>query len=157
MHVERLLPKSYGTEVDMERIATEAPSSGCSSSASSEAGWREPATHGVYPFAFEAYRARREREERWPARHQRLGTQVDREQWRRWVGGVPLVVEFEVQPTAPPRIQRVIGEILRAIRHGASANEAIRAASRRLRVRPGRVRAWIAAHVTCLRVPVSMT
>jgi hypothetical protein len=114
-------------------------------------------TRGLYPFAFEAYRARREREERWPPRHQRLGAQVDREQWRHWALPGPVVVELIVRSTAPPRIQRTIGEILRAIRHGASANQAIRAASRRLRVKPMRVRIWLAAHTACRQAPASAT
>ena len=140
----------------MEPIVSTAPSSG-GSRLVNEGGWREPLTRGLYPFSFEAYRARRESEERWPPRHQRLGAQVDREQWRQWAIPGPVVVELVVRSTAPPRIQRIIGEVLRAIRHGASAKQAIRAAARRLRVKPVRVRSWIATHVACRQAPVSAT
>jgi hypothetical protein len=110
-------------------------------------GWREPRTQTVYPFEFEAYRRMREREERWPTRHERLGHQVDRHQWREWLSGPPSLVSFEIRPEVPSRIQRTIGDVLRSIGHGRSADRAIRLVSRRLRVKPLRVRSWIAAHV----------
>jgi hypothetical protein len=115
-------------------------------------GWREPRSHTVYPFGFEAYRRAREREERWPARHQRLGHQVDRQQWREWTSRpASTAVALEIAHKVPPRIHRVIGAVLRSIRHGQSADQAIRQVSRRLRVKPFRVRAWIAANVQCRR------
>lgn len=111
--------------------------------------WVEPTTRNAYPLAFEAYRQKREREERWPSRHERLGHQVERHQWQQWTTGPQIAVTLAMRPTAPPRIQRVIREILRAIRNGRSANQAIHQASQRLRVKSFRVRSWIAAHIEC--------
>jgi hypothetical protein len=110
-------------------------------------GWREPRTQTVYPFEFDAYRRMREREERWPTRHERLGHQVNCHQWREWLSGPPSIVSFEIRPEVPSRIQHMIGDVLRSIGRGRSADRAIRLVSRRLRVKPLRVRGWIAAHV----------
>jgi hypothetical protein len=111
------------------------------------ARWREPETRHVYPFAFESYRQMREREERWPPRHERLGYQVEHRQWEQWTSRGGLEDVFEVRPEAPPRIQRLIGGVLRSIGSGTPADRAISHASRQLRVTPSRVRAWIAAHI----------
>ena len=109
--------------------------------------WQEPETRASYPLAFEPYRKMREREERWPPRHERLGHQVDHWQWEQWASRGQNEVVFEVRAGAPPRIQRMIGRVLRSIRYGKSAERAISSASRQLRVTPSCVRAWIAGHV----------
>ena len=109
--------------------------------------WQEPQTRAAYPVAFELYRKMREREERWPPRHVRLGHQVDHRQWEQWTSRGESEVVLEVRAGAPPRIQRMIGRVLRSIRYGKSAERAISTVSRQLRVTPSCVRAWIAAHV----------
>jgi hypothetical protein len=118
--------------------------------------WQEPQTQAVYPLAFEPYRKIREREERWPPRHERLGYQVDHWQWEQWTSRGASEVVLEVRAGAPPRIQRMIGRVLRSIRYGRSAERAISNASRQLRVPPSCVRAWIAAHVQYRRVAADL-
>src|SRR5262249_11281614 len=80
--------------------------------------WVEPCTRQVYPHAFEAYRRRREAEERPPARHRGLGPDVDRYVWRRW--GARRSPSVEVQLTlragTSPRIRCLFTKILDAIR-----------------------------------------
>ncbi len=109
--------------------------------------WQEPRTRASYPIAFEPYRKMREREERWLPRHVRLGHQVDHRQWEQWTSRGVSEVVLEIRAGAPPRIQRMIGRVLRSIRYGRSAERAISTVSRQLRVTPSCVRAWIAAHI----------
>jgi hypothetical protein len=115
------------------------------------ASWADPGTLNTYPLSYEAYRRAREAEERPLPRHQLLGAAVDRHVWDRW--RVPRAPEVEVQlimhPDAPPRIRRMAAEILRAIRRGRPAEEAIRLVSRRFGLRQSRAQACLAA---CLGV-----
>jgi hypothetical protein len=113
--------------------------------------WAEPGTPHIYPLSYEAYRRAREAEEGHPPRHQTLGAAVDRQVWDRWrVAPTPEVeVRLTVRGDAPPRIRRMTAEILRAIRRGQSADEAIRHVSRRFGLRQARVQACLEA---CLGV-----
>jgi hypothetical protein len=113
--------------------------------------WAEPGTPHTYPLAFEAYRRAREAEERPLPRHQCIGAAVDHQVWDRW--RVPPKPEVEVvltmRPDAPPRVRRMAAEILRAIRRGLPANDAIRRVSRRFGLQQSRAQACLAA---CLGV-----
>ena len=115
------------------------------------AGWVEPGTPHIYPLSYEAYRRAREAEERPLPRHQALSIAVDRHMWDRW--RMPPTSEVEVRLTmradAPPRIRRMAMEILRVIRRGRPADEAIRRVSRRFGLRQARAQACLAA---CLGV-----
>jgi hypothetical protein len=107
--------------------------------------WVEPGTHRMYPLSYWAYRRTREAQEKSPPRHCTLGPEVDRYIWRRWRG--PAVSELDVvltfRPGASPRIQRIVGEVLRAIRRGRPAREAIRRVARRFGLRNAHARAFI--------------
>jgi hypothetical protein len=109
--------------------------------------WTEPGTPHIYPLSYEAYRRAREAEERPLPRHQTLGVAVDRHIWERW--RLTPAPEVEVRLTlcadAPPRIRRMISEILRAIRRGRPAEEAIRHVSRRFGLRQARIHAFLEA------------
>src|SRR5262245_45830092 len=115
--------------------------------------WVEPDTQQTYPTTYVAYRRAREAQERPPARHQKLGLEVDRYAWRRWQarttpGGEVLLM---FRDGTSPRIQRMVAEILRGIRRGQAANEAIRHVARRFGLRQTRARAFIG---DCLRFEV---
>jgi hypothetical protein len=105
----------------------------------------------VYPLSYRAYRRAREREaeEKAPPRHRTLGPDVDHYVWRR--GLTPATPEVEValtvRPDAPPRIRRIVAEVLRAIRRGQPAGDAIRHVSRRFGLRQTRARAFITASI----------
>jgi len=111
--------------------------------------WIEPGTGVVYPTSYHAYRRAREAEEKWQPRHRCLGPDIDRYVWDRWGrsaagnGDVALTL----RPGASPRIQRIVGEVLRAIGRGRPAAEAMRQAGRRFGLRQGQVRAFISAGV----------
>jgi hypothetical protein len=111
--------------------------------------WVEPRSHRGYPLAFEAYRRHREAEERPLSRHRRLSPDVDGYVWRRWGNtrspDVEILLTLRVDTS--PRIRRLVAEILRVIRRGTSATEAIRRVSRRFRLRQTHTRACLAACV----------
>src|SRR5262245_19306716 len=113
--------------------------------------WAEPGTQHTYPLSYEAYRRAREAEEKHLPRHQGLGTAVDHYVWDRWrLTTAPEVeVVLTMRADAPPRIRRMAAEILRAIRRGRPAAEAIRQVSRRFGLRQTRAQAYLAA---CLGV-----
>jgi hypothetical protein len=118
--------------------------------------WAEPGTPKTYPLSYEAYRRAREAEERPLPRHQALGTAVDRHMWDRW--RMPPAPEVEVRLTmradAPPRVRRMAMEILRVIRRGWPADEAIRHVSRRFGLRQARAQTCLAACLGVQRRPV---
>jgi hypothetical protein len=107
--------------------------------------WVEPGTHRTYPLSYWAYRRTREAQEKSPPRHCTLGPEVDRYVWHRWRG--PAASELDVvltfRPGVSPRIQRIVGEVLRAIRRGQPAREAIRRVARRFGLRHAHARAFI--------------
>jgi hypothetical protein len=115
--------------------------------------WIEPDTRQPYPTAYHAYRRAREAQERAPARHRHLGLEVDRYAWRQWQGratpDVDVLLKF--RDGTSPRIRRMVAEILRGIRRGQAAGEAIRHVSRRFGLRQTRARAFIG---DCLRFEV---
>src|SRR5262250_1032508 len=112
--------------------------------------WVEPSTHMVYPMSYQAYRRTREAQEKPPPRHCTLGAAIDRHVWRQWqrpaVSEVDVILAF--RQGAPPRVQRLVGEVLRAIRRGRPAREAIRQVARRFGLRHTRARAFITAGIT---------
>lgn len=110
-------------------------------------GWTEPNTSHTYPIAYPAYRRTREAEEKPLPRHRGLGPEIDHYVWQRWQGRAASAAEVRLtlRPGAPPRVQRIVAEILRAIRRGQSAGEAIRHVSRRFGLRQTRARAFITA------------
>ena len=107
--------------------------------------WVEPGTSVPYPTAYGAYRRAREAQEKTPARHCVLGPEVDRHLWRRWrmptVSDVDVVLTF--RPGASPRVQRIVSEVLRSIRRGRPAGDAIRCVARRFGLRQSHARAFI--------------
>lgn len=109
--------------------------------------WVEPRTRHTYPLAFEAYRRRREAEERPPSGHRGLGPDVDGYVWRRWGNTCSADVEIHLTLRAgtSPRIRRLVAEILRVIQHGHSANDAIQRVSRRFGLRQTQTRSCLAA------------
>ncbi|HWC04922.1 MAG TPA: hypothetical protein VHF87_19390 [Methylomirabilota bacterium] len=109
--------------------------------------WAEPGTPNAYPLSYDAYRRVREAEEKPRPRHQALGAAVDQYVWSRWrLAPAPEVeVLLTVHHDAPPRIRRMAAEILRAIRRGRPADEAIRHVSRRFGLRQARTQACLAA------------
>jgi hypothetical protein len=114
--------------------------------------WIEPGTREAYPIAYHAYRRKRESQERMPARHRGLGPDIDHYVWRRCLTAASDVdIVFAVRPGAPPRIQRIVAEVLCGIRRGRTASEAIRRVARRFGLRHGRARAFITAGITLER------
>jgi hypothetical protein len=111
--------------------------------------WVEPGTNNAYPLSYFAYQRTREAEEKAPPRHRTLGPDVDHYVWRR--GSSPATPEVEVsltvRPNAPPRVRRIVGEVLLAIRRGRPAGDAIRHVSRRFGLRQTRTRAFIMASI----------
>jgi hypothetical protein len=103
----------------------------------------------VYPLSYRAYRRTREAEEKAPPRHRTLGPDVDHYLWRQ--GRNPETSEVEVhltvRPEAPPRVRRIIAEVLRGIRRGQPAGDAIRHVARRFGLRHMRARAFITAGI----------
>jgi hypothetical protein len=112
--------------------------------------WVDPETRQAYPTSYHAYRRTRESQEKTPPRHCRIGPAVDHEVWRSWRGAPAPAVDIVLTmlPDAPPRVQRLVGEVLRAIRRGRPAGEAIRQAARRFGLRHARAQAFIAASIT---------
>ncbi len=111
--------------------------------------WVEPSTLLAYPTSYCAYRRTREAQEKSPPRHCGLGPEIDRYVWRHWrrpaASDVDVVLTF--QPGASPRVQRIVGEVLRAIRRGRPAGEAIRHVARRFGLRHAHARAFITAAI----------
>ncbi len=111
--------------------------------------WVEPGTDNAYPLSYCAYQRTREAEEKAPPRHRTLGPDVDHYVWRRGLGPATpeMKVSLTVRPDAPPRIRRIVGEVLLAIRRGRPAGDAIRHVSRRFGLRQTRTRAFITASI----------
>ena len=86
-----------------------------------EACWVDPGTDQVYPLSYRAYR-----------RDRTLGPDIDHYVWRR--GLAQQMAETEVSLTVrsdtPERIRRMIADVLRSIRRGQPAGDAIRHVSR---------------------------
>ena len=111
--------------------------------------WVEPGTRQTYPMAYRAYRRAREAEESHPARHRVLGSDVEHYLWRRWGGFASPDVDvfLTFRPEAPVRVRRIVVEILRAIRRGRPAGEAIRHVSKRFGLRRTRALEFMTASV----------
>jgi hypothetical protein len=118
--------------------------------------WAEPGTQHSYPLSYEAYSRAREAEEKMPPRHQTLGAAVDRYVWNRWrLKPMPEVeVQLTMRADAPPRIRRMVAEILRSIRRGRPAQEAIRQVSHRFGLRQTHAQACLAACLDVQRRPI---
>ncbi len=88
--------------------------------------WVEPGTRQIYPMSYPAYRRTREAEDRRPPRHRSLGPDVDHYLCRRWRARAEpeVAVRLTMRPDTPPRIRRIVNEILRAIRRGQPAGDA---------------------------------
>lgn len=117
--------------------------------------WLEPRTHHAYPVRFEAYRRVREAQERPLPGHRRLGPDVDRYVWQRW-GRSPspdVDIVLTVRTGTPLRIRRLVADVLRAIRGGRPAADAIREVSRRFGLRPARTRACLTGWLAFTVVP----
>jgi hypothetical protein len=78
-----------------------------------------------------------------------LSPDVEHDAWRRIHGPAlpPVEVRLTFRPGAPPRVRRIVAEVLRAIRRGRPAGDAIRHVARRFGLRQTRARAFIAACV----------
>lgn len=122
---------------------------GVTGPAAGSAYWVEPGTDHVYPLSYRAYRRTREAEEKAPPRHRTLGPDVDHYVWRRGLSPATPEVEvcLTVRPDAPPRIRRIVAEVLRSIRRGQPAGDAIRHVSQRFGLRQTRARAFITASI----------
>jgi hypothetical protein len=109
--------------------------------------WTDPGTRHEYPTSYAAYRRAREAEEKPLPRHRVLGPDIDHYAWRRRRGLAAPAAEVRLtfRPGAPPRTQRIVGEILRAIRRGQAPREAIRRVAKRFGLRHSRVRTLIGA------------
>jgi hypothetical protein len=110
--------------------------------------WVDPGTHHQYPMSYRAYRRAREAEEKPLPRHRCLGPDVDHYLWRHRQGQAALgEVRLTFRPGAPPRVQRIVAEILRAIRRGQPPAAAIRRVATRFGLRHNRARAIITANL----------
>jgi hypothetical protein len=111
--------------------------------------WIEPDTRRAYPMAYGAYRRTREAQEKRPPRHRTLDPEIDRYVWRRWrrpvASDVDVVLTF--RDGVSPRIQRIVGAVLRDIGRGSPAAVAIRHVARRFGLRQGQARAFIGAGI----------
>jgi len=111
--------------------------------------WIEPGTQREYPISYLAYRRAREAQEKTPPRHRGLGPEVDRYLARGWRESpepdVDVVLTF--RPGTPPRLRRIVAEVLRAIRRGEPAGDAIRHVARRFGLRRARACALITAGI----------
>jgi hypothetical protein len=111
--------------------------------------WIEPGTQQEYPISYLAYRRAREAQEKTPPRHRGLGPEVDRYLARGWRESpqpdVDIVLTF--RPGTPPRLRRIVAEVLRAIRRGRPAGDAIRHVARRFGLRHARACALITAGI----------
>jgi hypothetical protein len=111
--------------------------------------WVDPGTDLVYPLSYRAYRRAREAEEKTPPRHRTLGPDVDSHVWRRGLStGTPETeVSLTVRPDTPLRVRRMLAQVLRSIRRGRAAGDAIRHVSRRFGLAQTRARAFITASI----------
>jgi hypothetical protein len=111
--------------------------------------WVEPETRVSYPTSYGAYCRAREAKEKWAPRHCRLGPEVDRHVWECWRRPAPSDVDVVLvfRRGASPRVQRMVGEVVRAIRRGRSAGDAIRHVARRFGLRHTQARAFITAGI----------
>ena len=109
--------------------------------------WAEPGTRHSYPLSYDAYRRTREAEDKWLPRHRTLDRATDRHVWNRWRAAPAPEVEvlLTMRADAPPRIRRVVAEVIRAIRRGRPAAKAIGRVSRRFGLRQAHTRAYLAA------------
>ncbi len=109
--------------------------------------WIEPRTHLAYPLSFTAYRRTREAQEKSPPRHRGLGPEIDRYVWRRWQRSAAETVDVVLtfRPGTSPRVQRIVSEVLRAIRRGQPAADAIHHVARRFGLRQANARGFISA------------
>jgi hypothetical protein len=107
--------------------------------------WVEPGTLDEYPIPYFAYRRAREAQEKPPPRHRSLGPDLDHYLSRRWRREPPCdgEVVLTFRPGAPPRVRRIVTEVLRGIRRGRPAREAIRRVARRFGLRHAHARAFI--------------
>jgi|RhiMetdeSRZDD1v2_1073273.scaffolds.fasta_scaffold94657_2 hypothetical protein len=112
--------------------------------------WVEPQTRLTYPSSYARYRRVREAEEKWAPRHRTLGPDIDRYVWDRWQrsGASAAEVVLSIRSGTSPRVQRLVGEVVRAIGRGRPAAEAIRHTARRFGLRQGQARAFIAAGIS---------
>ena len=119
------------------------------SPSASAQSWVEPGTRLIYPTSYGAYRRIREAQEKTPARHCTLGPEVDRRIWRRWCSPAAHDVDvvLVLRPGTPPRVRRIVSEVLRAIRRGRPAAEAIRHVARRFGLRHAHTREFISAAI----------
>jgi hypothetical protein len=85
--------------------------------------------------------------EKSPPRHRGIGPEIDRYVWRRWqrppLEIVDVVLTF--RPGTSPRVQRIVGEVLRAIRRGPRAPDAIHHVAKRFGLRHAKAGAFISA------------
>jgi hypothetical protein len=111
--------------------------------------WVEPQTNQAYPRAYAHYRRVREAQEKRAPRHRTLGPDIDRYVWDRWQrsGASEAEVVLTFRSGTSPRVRRLVGEILRAIRRGHPATDAIRHVGRRFGLRQQQTRAFIAAGI----------
>ena len=109
--------------------------------------WIDPRTGHVYPLTFEAYRREREAEERPLRAHRVLTPDVDWHVWQRWgkTRSADVEILLTVRADTPPRIRRLVAEVLRGIRRGRSAADAMRQVSRRFSLPQRRMRACLTA------------
>lgn len=109
--------------------------------------WAEPGTRLSYPLSYEAYRRTREAEEKTLPRHTTLDRAADRHVWNRWRAAPAPEVEvlLTMRADSPPRIRRMVAEVIRAIRRGRPAANAIGRVSRRFGLRQAHTRAYLAA------------
>lgn len=120
------------------------PTSCAEEESASHGRWAEPGTAHWYPLSFLAYRRMREAEDKPQSRHRAFGQDIDHYLWRhRRHSAGDADVLLTVREDTPPRIRRMIAEIIVAIRRGHPADDAIRHVSRRFGLRPGRARALI--------------
>ena len=114
-----------------------------------ESCWIEPETGQTYPTSFGEYRRTREAQEKPPARHRGLGSEIDRRAWQHWrqQWGPEADVVLTFRAGASPRVQRLVSEVLRSIRRGQPAGEAIRQVARRFGLRSGQAHAFISAAI----------
>jgi len=125
--------------------------------------WVEPGTHDEYPMSYFAYRRTREAQERAAPRHRGLGPDIDRYLARRWRSGPALDVDvvLTIREGVSPRVRRIVAEVLRAIRRGRRAKDAVRHVARRFGLRPARARAFISSaidfEIRVRRDPMSFT
>jgi hypothetical protein len=110
--------------------------------------WLDPGTAEIYPVSYPAYRRAREAEEKPLPRHRTLGQDIDHYVWQRGLNPASEAeVCLTVRPDAPVRIRRMVAEVLRSIRRGQPAGDAIRHVSRRFGLAQTRARAFLSASI----------